>query len=106
MGFKGGEDIVISIYLNQLIKLKSLASIDEYGQANYIIKKIPARYEYSRKIVKDKLGSEVISEARCFTSIPVKPDDVITFDSRDWTVISATSQVGLSGIIEHYEVRV
>ena len=96
---------MIGNYCNQSITLKSVSSIDEYGQATYATSTIAARYEYSRKIVKDGNGKDVISEARCFTVTAVKPDDVLTFDGKDWPVISVANQPDLNGVVKFYEVR-
>jgi hypothetical protein len=96
---------MIGNYANQSVTLKSVSSIDEYGQATYATPTIAARYEYSRKIVKDGNGKDVISEARCFTATAVKPDDVITFDGKDWIVISVSNIYNLEGVLKWYEVR-
>lgn len=97
---------MISSYLNQTIALKSLSSIDEYGQPAYTSINIPARFEFQRKIVRDGRGVETVSEARLFTKNVIKPDDVITFSGRNWPVISVSEQYGLSGELSHYEARV
>ena len=97
---------MIGNYTNQTVSYKSLSAIDEYGKATYATTaSIAARYEYNRKIVKDGNGKDVISEARCFTATAVKPDDVLTFDSKDWTVISVSNIYNLDGLVKWYEVR-
>lgn len=97
---------MISRYTNQTVSHKGTSTCDEYCQSVYVTAvNILARYEYDRKIVKDKEGKEVISEARCFTQTAVKPDDVITFDSKNWTVIAVKNQVDLNGVVKFYEVR-
>ena len=97
---------MITIYSNQFVTLKSLTSIDEYGQAAYTTKVIPARFEYQRKVVKNRQGVEVVSEAKLFTEEIIKPDDAVTFSGRTWPVISVSEQYGLSGELSHYEARV
>ena len=97
---------MITSYLNRTIALKSLASTDEYGQPVYTSINIPARFEFQRKIVRNGRGVETVSEARLFTKNVIKPDDVITFSGRTWTVISVSEQYGLSGELSHYEARV
>lgn len=98
---------MIASYLNQIIALKSLSSIDEYGQPVYTSINIPARFEFQEKVIRTGRGFEtVVSEARLFTKSVIKPDDVITFSGRTWTVISVSEQYGLSGELSHYEARV
>lgn len=96
---------MITSYLNQTITLKSVSSLDEYGSPTYSSSSIKARFEYERKIVRNRDGVEVISEAACYTTTVVKPDDVITYDSKDWTVIAVAVLPDLGGSISHYEVR-
>jgi hypothetical protein len=91
-------------YLNQSITLKSKTTVDAYNQATYTTSTIKARFEYKRKMVTDKTGQQVISEAQCYTTTQVKPDDVITYDGVDRPVISAQDCVGIDGTVMFYEV--
>jgi len=97
---------VIDVYLNQIVTLKSKASVNAYNEATYTSTSIKARYEYSRKLTRNKNGEEVESTAQVFTTTQVKPDDVLTFDSIDWNVIAVENQVDLNGTVNHYEVYV
>lgn len=65
---------------------------------------IDCRFEYKRRMVRNKQGQEVISEATLFTKSAVKPDDLITFDEIDWVVLAVANEVGLDGSIAFYEV--
>lgn len=95
---------MIDIYLNQVVTLKTPSSINDYNEASYTTKNIPARFEYKRKLVRKPTGENIISEAQCYTETQVKPDDVITYDGKDWPVISVKDQVGLDGSVQFYEV--
>lgn len=97
---------MIDRYTNQTVSYKGTSTQDEYCQTAYVTTvNMLCRYEYDRKIVKNKEGKEVISEARCFTKTAVKPDDVITFDSKDWPIISVKNEVDLNGTVKFYEAR-
>lgn len=96
---------MLDIYLNQTVVWKSKTTANEYNEATYSSTSIPARFEYKRKIVRDKTGVQVISEAVCYTESAVQPDDVITFDGKDWPVVSVANQTDLEGTVLFYEVR-
>lgn len=96
---------MISIYTNQTAFWKAEVSVNEYNEPTYADPvTIDCRFEYKRRMVRNKQGQEVISEATMFTRSPVIPDDLITFDSRDWVVISVAIEVRLDGTILFYEV--
>jgi hypothetical protein len=96
---------MIADYCNQTVTKKAVSSIDEYGAPTYSSTSISARFEYSRKTVINREGHEVISEAVCYTTSSVSPDDMITYGGKDWTVISVAEMPDLGGNISHYEVR-
>lgn len=102
----GGENSVITSYLNQTVSHQVQSGKDEYNQTSFSdAVDIAARYEYSRKRVINRKGEEVISEAVCFTEVEVKPGDVITFDGINWPVIFVSVERGLGGDVEFYESR-
>lgn len=95
---------MITSYCNQTITLKSKSSVNYYNEPTYTTSSISARFEYKRKMVRDKNGLEVVSEAQCYTETAVSPEDIITYDSKDWVVISVSNVVDLFGTVSHYEV--
>ncbi len=95
---------MLSVYLNQTVIWKSKQSVNEYNEATYTSASIPARFEYKRKLVMDKQGVQIVSEAVCYTKSLVKPEDVITYDAKDWVVISVKDSVDLEGNVLCYEV--
>jgi hypothetical protein len=96
---------MIDLYCNQNITLKSKASVNEYNESTYTTSTIKGRFEYNRKLVRNAQGEQVISEAMLYSITAIKLDDVITYDSIDWNVISVANVVDLGGAISHYEVR-
>lgn len=97
---------MISAYMNQSASWKAVTSVDEYNEASYTDpSNIDCRFEYKRKMVRSKEGQEVVSEATLFTKSAVKPDDVITYDEINWTVLAVANEVGLDGTVEFYEVN-
>jgi hypothetical protein len=95
---------MLSSYCNQSITLKTKASINVYNEATYTTSTIRCRFEYKRKLVVNKKGEQVISEARVFTKTAVNVDDVITYDSKDWNVVAVANMVDISGNVVGYEV--
>ena len=95
---------MISEYLNQSITLKSKSSVNAYNESTYTNSTIKARFEYKRRMVRNNEGEEVLSTAQVFTETQVKPDDVLTFDGRDWQVVTVENCVDLDGSVHHYEV--
>lgn len=96
---------MIEFYMNQNIALKSKTSVNDYNESFYDESIIKGRFEYSRKLVKNIQGDEVISEAILYTKTNVKTDDVITYDEKDWNVMNSKPQIDLFGNIIFYEVR-
>ena len=96
--------MLISEYLNQSITLKAKASVNAYNESTYTSSTIKARFEYKRRMVRNRDGEELLSTAQVFTEAQVKPDDVLTFDGRDWQVITVENCVDLEGNVNHYEV--
>ena len=96
---------MIEAYLNQTAVLKVKGAVDEFNQPTYAADvTINCRVDYSRKMVRSSTGQEVVSMATLFTASRVRPDDVIVFDSTNWTVIAVADESGLSGSVEFYEV--
>jgi hypothetical protein len=96
---------MIDLYLNQNITLKIETSVNEYNEPVFTLSTIKARFEYDRTMVKNKEGEEVVSEAKLFTLTPVKVDDVINYDGKDYPIISVANMVNLEGELSHYEAR-
>lgn len=96
---------MIEAYLNQNITLKSVTSVNEYNEPVFTTSTIKARFEYDRTMVKNEKGEEVVSEAMLFTTNTIKADDVISYDGKDFPIISVANIVGLEGNLSHYEAR-
>ncbi|RJX18508.1 MAG: hypothetical protein C4570_06415 [Ammonifex sp.] len=104
---------MIDQYLNQTAVWKP-AVINEYGEATTFISEPPfttaqtitVRWEAKRRIVRNRQGQEVVSEARVFCMEAVQPGDVIEYGGRDWPVIAVSEVPGLNGIVRHREVAV
>lgn len=97
---------MVKDYLNQTAVLKVTDGYDKYGDPKIIeTKTIAVRWEGKRRLVRDKSGKEVVSEAYFFCLEKAKPDDIVEFDG-EWTVIGASPKVDLDGNLSHYEVSV
>lgn len=92
-------------YANQTVSHKAKASVNSYNEPTYsTAADIKCRLEFKRKLVRDKHGQEVISEATLYTETAITPDDVITHSSIDWTVIAVEAHADLGGTVQYYEV--
>ena len=94
---------MLDMYTNQTVTLKTKGTVNEYNEATYASTSISARFEYKRKLVRNKDGEKIMSEATCFSKTQIKPDDIINYDGVDWVVISVSDERALDGSISHYE---
>ncbi len=90
---------MITDYLNQTATWKTVTSVNEYNEPTFTSATIACRMEYKRQMVRDSQGQEVVSEATLYTLSAVKPGDVITYDSRDWSVLTVASEAQLDGTV-------
>lgn len=95
---------MIADYLNQTITLKTKSSVNTYNESTFTTSSIKARFEYRRRLIRNSLGEQVISEATVFSLTEIKPDDTITYDGIDWVVLRVSKEVDLFGDVSHYEV--
>lgn len=95
---------MIKEYLNQTAILKTTTGYNEYGEPVASEKTIPCRFEMKRKLVRDKQGNEVVSEATMYCIEPVSPDDRVVYNGKEYAVISVLETVDLDGNIIYYEV--
>ena len=90
---------MITDYLNQSATWKTVTSVNEYNEPTFTSTTITCRMEYKRQMVRDAQGQEVVSEATLYTTSAVLPGDVITYDSRDWSVLTVASEAQLDGTV-------
>lgn len=95
---------MIKDYLNQTATLKTTISYNEYGEPVASEKVISCRFEMKRKLVRDKQGNEVVSEATMYCIEPISPDDRIVYNNKEYIVIAVSEIVDLDGNIVYYEV--
>lgn len=95
---------MIKDYLNQKVILKTTTGYNEYGEPVASEKAIPCRFEMRRKLVRDKQGNEVVSEATMYCLEPVNPDDRVIYNGREFTAITVSEIVDLDGSTAYYEV--
>lgn len=97
---------MIKGYLNQTATWHYTTGLNEYGEPSTSSKTINVRWEGKRRMVRDKEGREVVSEARVFCTEAVKPGDELEYDGRRWPVIAVSTVPGLDGKEAHIEVAV
>lgn len=95
---------MISDYLNQSATLKKVTGYNEFAEPITTSQTIKVRWESKRRLVRDKQGQEVISEARFFCLEDVQPGDVIEYGGKEWTVITVSEVPDLDGNIVYREV--
>ena len=95
---------MIGDYCNQTISVKIKGEPNENNEAVYTNSTIQGRFEYKRRIVRDKQGQEVVSEAKLFTETSLKTDDIVIYDNKEWSVMFVMNMTDLDGDIVGYEV--
>jgi len=97
---------MIDNYLNQTATWKRVVGQNMYGEPETEEKEIKVRWEGKRRLVRDKEGQEVVSEARVFCVEPVKPGDILEHGGREWPVIAVSTVPDLGGKEAYREVAV
>ncbi len=97
---------MITDYLNQSATLKRLTGYNEFAEPITASQAIKVRWEGKRRLVRDKQGQEVVSEARVFCLEAVQPGDVLEYGGKDWPVIAVSEIPGLEGNTAYREVAV
>ena len=95
---------MLTAYNNQSITLKTRSSVNSYNEATFSSSTIKGRFEYNSKYVRNATGEEIHSNATLYTESAVANGDVITYDGRDWPVITIIRNFNFDGSIEFYEV--
>lgn len=91
---------MIEDYFTDIKLWKHVTGTDDYNQPTYEDKTIDCKFNEKLKLVRDKTGQQVVSQAQVFCKESVQVDDLI--DGR--VVLSVGSMDGLDGITEGYEV--
>jgi hypothetical protein len=102
----GGDDNLIECYLNQTAIWKKVVGQNMYAEPQTESKEIKVRWEGKRRLVRDKEGREVVSEARVFCVEPVKPGDILEHGGREWPVIAVSTVPDLDGKESHREAAI
>ncbi len=97
---------MIGLYLNQKATWKSVVGRNQYGEPKTESQEISVRWEAKRRMVRDKEGHEIVSEARVFCVEQVLAGDFLEHDGRTWPVIAVSGIPGLAGDESHREVYV
>lgn len=98
---------MINDYLNQLSDWSAKTGDNGYAEAEYAIPtSIPVRWEDTRKLVRNAQGKEVISEATVICIADVNTDDLLTYNLRDYPVITVSDLPDLDGEVLFREVYV
>jgi hypothetical protein len=96
---------MINEYMNQTVTWKSKGTVNDSNEPVYAADVvIKCRFEFQRKIVRNKIGEKIMSSAQMFTKSHVRPDDLITYDNIDWVVLDVADQPDLFGSVSFYEV--
>jgi hypothetical protein len=105
MDFKECADRMIKDYCNQTTTLKTLSSLNQYGEPSFSSSTIACRFEQNTKLIIDREGKEVISTAAIFSESEIKEDDRVSYGGVERVVLFVEPGIGLSGDIEFYEAR-
>lgn len=98
---------MISDYLiHSAVWGQATAVMDDYGEPQRVISTIVCRWEDRIKLVRNRQGAEVVSEARVFCSAAIKPGDLLTYGGKEREVIAVSSSTSIGGDETYYEVYV
>lgn len=97
---------MIGVYLNQTATWKRVVGRNGYGEPVFEESSIKVRWEGRRRLVRNKQGQEVISEARVFCTENVQPGDVLEYGGKEWPVITVSEMPGVNGKVQFREVAV
>jgi hypothetical protein len=98
---------MISSYLNQTAIWHQVTEKNEYAEPIFADPvTIPVRWEGKRRLVRNKDGQEVVSEARVLCTALVQEGDLLEYNGRAWPVIVVSPIPALDGTINHQEVAV
>ncbi len=99
---------MIEAYLNQTaVWYRATGDMNEYAEPVYADSvNISVRWEGKRRLVRDKEGQEIVSEAEVLCIDAVQEGDLLEYDGRKWTVITVSPVPDLDGTENHREVAV
>lgn len=94
---------MVSIYAAHDIGFRKRTGIKDNGTPIFEpVRSLPhatikGRFEYSRRLIRDANGEQVISEAYIMTEHQVELGDLIVWDRREWPALSVTNITGVLG---------
>lgn len=97
---------MISDYLNQTATWFKAGDPDAYGAPSYTEQEIKVRWEFKRRLVRNKEGIEVVSECRVFCQESVKAGDKLAYEGVNYPVINYSILSTLNGSELYREVSV
>jgi len=99
---------LLDFYANQSITWKQRTGNDRYGQPSYAADAtIAARWNEQRRMVRNPMGEEVVSEASCQTTAAVKVGDrLVDVAGRTWEILAVSISYDLDGVEQFRIARV
>ncbi|NLW89992.1 MAG: hypothetical protein GXY34_00100 [Syntrophomonadaceae bacterium] len=93
--------------LNQSAVWKHVTGHNGYGEAIFDDPvTVKVRWEGKRRLVRNKKGEEVVSEAIVYCLEAVQPGDSLEYEDLEWIVINVTEATGFDGTVWHRECSV
>ena len=91
----------------QRVTLERLEGSGAYGPVYAAPVEVLARIEPGHRLVRDRLGQEVVAMATAYlpADVAIGVDDRLTWDGRTYTVIEARAVVGPSGRVAYREAQ-
>jgi hypothetical protein len=94
---------MIAEYLNQTATWKRVIGENEWAEPITETQTIKVRWEGKRRLVRDKKGQEIVSEARFFCLEDVQTGDIIEYEGREWTILTVSEKVDFDGNLIYRE---
>lgn len=93
-------------YLNQKAVWGKVVGKNAFAEPSTVDKEIDVRWEWTRRLIRDTHGREVVSEGRVFCLEKVNPGDFLTYEGKKYPVLAVSGIVDVNGKEEHREVAV
>ena len=98
---------MIEDYLNQEVILYRPVGKTGHGDILYDAGTITkARVTGKNRLIQSITGELIQAEYVIWVRIPIRVNDRISYEGRDWVVLSSAEQVDLDGRVEYWEVMV
>lgn len=88
---------IITPYLTQSVTLKKKTGIDAYGRDIYQTSTVPARVIWETQLITDKIGENVVSKGRLYTTEQINIGDCVSIGGKDYKILAISTVSDMHG---------